>query len=236
MSYDWYTSRGNIKSMQICPSILEPKAEGYISQIIRLSPYFKYFQLDFSDGIYVDNKTASLDEFINYLSNQVTKLPTNLIFEFHLMVKDYEKEIEKLEKLKNIITIKNIFIHFDLYPNLSLITSHYSLFNIGLVLNPQDHVSDLTGHYALNDIPLIQIMSIVPGAQGKPFIPDALNMFEQLRKSGYRNELFLDGAVNEKTLPLIDSLKYKPDYICPGSYLTKTNDLKNHVDYLLKFT
>ena len=220
--------------MQICPSMPEPTMQALASTINRLSPFYNYFQIDIGDGIYVKNKTVQIDEIEN--GYKTINNYQSLVFDFHLMVKDYENEIEKLEKLKNKITIKNIFIHFDLYPNLSLITSHYSLFNIGLVLNPQDHVSDLTGHYALNDIPLIQIMSIVPGAQGKPFIPDALNMFEQLRKSGYRNELFLDGAVNEKTLPLIDSLKYKPDYICPGSYLTKTNDLKNHVDYLLKFT
>ena len=51
--------------MRICPSILEYKAKDYLDQIERLSPYYQYFQIDFADGILVDNKTALLDDFIN---------------------------------------------------------------------------------------------------------------------------------------------------------------------------
>jgi len=225
--------------MKICPSILEYKAEDYFSTIKKLSPYYKYFQIDFADGVYVDNKTATLDEFLTFTGSVLTKDRSYLketIFDFHLMVKDYETEIKKLEEIKNIINIKNVFIHYDLFPNYSLLTSHYSLFNIGLVLNPQDQVSDLATRYRLRAIPCIQIMSIVPGAQGKPFLPETLNKIEQLRNLGYRNEIFLDGAVNDKTMPIIAALKYQPDFVCPGSYLTKTDNLKDHVDYLLQFT
>jgi pentose-5-phosphate-3-epimerase len=42
----------------------------------------------------------------------------------------------------------------------------------------------------------------------------------------------LDGAVNDKTLPIINDLKYKPDVVCPGSFLTKAKDLKKNVKYL----
>ena len=70
--------------------------------------------------------------------------------------------------------------------------------------------------------------------EGKPFILEALNKIEQLRQLNYRKKIFLDGAVNDKTLPYINSLKYKPDYICPGSFLAKCsdNELKKRVEFL----
>ncbi len=222
--------------MQICPSILEYKAEDYFTTIKKLVPYYQYFQIDFADGIYVDNKTASLDDFIKYLKGSVITDPyKNITFDFHLMVKNYEEHINKIEELKEKIKIKNVFIHYDLSPKYSILNTKYS-FPIGLVLNPQDQIKDLATHYRLHDIPFIQIMSVIPGAQGKPFMPETLNKIEQLRNLGYRSNIYLDGAVNDKTIPIINALKYQPDFVCPGSYLAKTDQLQEHVDYLLKYT
>lgn len=228
--------------MQICPSILEYKAKDYLKTIKKLSSYYQYFQIDFADGIYVDNKTASFNDFISLLEKQSNnETMKQFVFDFHFMVKNYEEYIKKISGLKNIINIKNIFVHYDLVKERSL-DSLCSLGmtggTIGLVLNPQDQISDLASKYALDEISCLQIMSILPGAQGKPFIPKTLNKVEQLRNIGYRKEIFLDGAVNEKTLPYIKSLKYQPDVICPGSFLTKSSDdeLKKRFDYLLKYT
>ena len=228
--------------MQICPSILEYKDTDYLSTIKKLSPHYKYFQIDFADGKYVDNKTATIDSFINQFTTGNFKSSVNLqtlktlVFDFHLMVKEYEEYIKKIEILKDFLNIKNIFIHFDLSPNLSLLSKKY-IYPIGLVLNPQDQIDDLARKYNLKNVPFIQIMSIVPGAQGKPFIPETINKVEQLRQLGYRSNIFLDGAVNDKTLPIINSYKFKPDFICPGSFLAKSpdNDLSNRVKYLLEF-
>ena len=217
--------------MQTIPSILEKDASSLFYQINKLSPYFKRFQIDIADGIFVPNKTVQIDEIKDVLNKD--SLYKDCLFDFHLMVKDYESEIKKLEKLKNLINIKNVFVHADLHPNYELLTTNYPL-SIGLVLNPQDQVSDLTSHYALDTIPCLQIMSVVPGFQGSPFIPETLNKIEQLRVLGYKSNIFIDGAVNDKTLPFINKQRFKPDFICPGSYLTKAKDLKKNVEYLLK--
>lgn len=226
--------------MQICPSILEHQAEDYLATIKKLSPYFQYFQIDIADGIYVNNKTTPLDDFIkefisgNFM-NFIT-LPTlkTLVFDFHLMVKDYQREIKKLKKIKNLITIKNIFIHYDLFPNYSLITSHLSSYTIGLTLNPQDQVSDLAKNYQINQIQALQIMSVNPGRQGSPFLPETLKKIEQLRLLGYRSKIFLDGGINNQTLPMILNQKYLPDILCPGSFLTRAKDLKKNTAHLKK--
>jgi ribulose-phosphate 3-epimerase len=220
--------------MQIIPSILEPTTSDYQKTLLKLSPYFSHFQIDIADGIYVDNQTASIDEIISILTDEKF---SHLNFDFHLMVKDYQSHIEKLEKIKNTINIKNIFIHFNLYPNYSLLTTNYALISIGLVLNPQDQVSDLAHRYNLKDISCLQIMSVNPGKQGQSFLPETLKKIEQLRLLGYRNKIFLDGGVNEKTIPQILAQKFLPDVLCPGSFLTKTDtkDLAKKIDYLSNY-
>lgn len=222
--------------MQICPSILENKTEDIFATVKRLKPYYKYFQIDIADGIYVKNKTASIDEFIDYLKGSVAPDPyKELAFDFHLMVNDYHNVINKICSINNLINIKNILIHFSVFPKpYPLNPKPYSI-PIGLTLNPQDHVTDLTSHYALDTIPCIQIMSVVPGVQGNPFLPDTLKKIEQLRLLGYKSKIFLDGGVNDKTIPYIMKQKYKPDVVCPGSFLTKAKDLKGNVQYLEKY-
>ena len=222
--------------MQTVPSILEKDAPSLFYQINKLSPYFKRFQIDIADGIFVPNKTVQIDEIkksIQQLNNETMK---QCSFDFHLMVKDYKTEIKKLEELKKLIKINLILIHYSVFPKpYPLNPKPYSI-PIGLTLNPEDQVSDLTIHYPLNIIPCIQIMSVTPGLQGNPFLSKMLNKIEQLRELGYRKKIFLDGAVNEKTIPIIMSKKFQPDFICPGSYLTKTKDLKANVSYLNKLT
>jgi ribulose-phosphate 3-epimerase len=205
--------------MQIIPSILEKDVCGLIGQINRLSPYFNRFQIDIADGAFVPNKTVQVEE----IKDSFNKV--GLLFDFHLMVKDHNTEIKKLEKLKKIIKINYVFINFPAISNLSS-------FPIGLTLNPPDQIDDLAHKYDLNKVPFVQIMSVTPGAQGNPFLPQTLNKIEQLRNMGYRKEIFLDGAVNEQTIPVILAKKYQPDFICPGSFLTKTKTLEENVKYL----
>ena len=61
--------------MQICPSILEPDADSLVTTINRLSPFYKYFQIDIADGIYVPNKTVQIEEFIELLKGSVMPDP-----------------------------------------------------------------------------------------------------------------------------------------------------------------
>lgn len=205
--------------MIICPSILEKSATNYIETIKKLSPYFSYFQIDIADGKYVENKTACLDEvlFEIYKNNF-----SNLVYDFHLMVKNFKDEIKKIVSFKEKITINNILIHFDLSPDLQqLINRLYK--NIGLVINPRDHILNLAKKYNLKNIPFIQIMSVNPGKQGQHFLKQTLKKIEQLRYLGYRSKIFLDGGINDKTFPLISKQKFLPDVICPGSYFTNAN-------------
>lgn len=216
--------------MIIFPSILEKTSEEVFRQVQKLSKYYSHFQIDIADGLFVPSSTLKIEEFLSKIQN--TRLPTSLTFEFHLMVKDFESNIKKLLKLKKFMNIKTILIHASLSPNHSLLTTTYPEFSFGLVLNPEDSVETIKTNYDLQKVPLIQIMSVNPGAQGNPFIPGTLQKVEQLRNANYKNIISLDGAINETTLPFILSQKFQPDILCPGSYLTRVDNLEEHVKYL----
>ncbi|MBI4009348.1 hypothetical protein HY357_03880 [Candidatus Roizmanbacteria bacterium] len=226
--------------MHVVSALLEKNHTTLFAQIKRLAPYFKTFQIDIADGRFVPNRTVQIEEISEFLPHY--HLPASpadrqttyhkLSFDFHLMVRDYEAEIRKLEKLRNFIKIKNIFVHYSLHPNIYYLTSNFQHLTFGLVLDPEDSVDKLTKNYKLRTINCIQIMSINPGFQGQEFIPETLKKIEQLRAKDYRNKIYLDGAINQDTLSTIRSLEYKPDYLCIGSFLTKTMNLKQNVNYL----
>ncbi len=220
--------------MFVMPSILEERPEDYYLKVKRLSRYFSSFQIDITDGQYVSSKTASVKEILNTFLKDKDLIKKNTL-DFHLMVKDFQLEIKKIINFKSKIKLGNIFIHFNLKPKYEeLINLYYK--NIGLVLNPEDGVRDLANYYNLNKINFLQIMSVYPGRQGQSFMKETLNKITQLRLIGYRSKIYLDGGVNEKTLPIILGKKFIPDVVCPGSYLTKTNDgeLAKKIDYLIK--
>ena len=88
--------------------------------------------------------------------------------------------------------------------------------NFGLVLNPEDDVA--ANWEIIKQFNAVQIMTIHPGAQGRPFLPEMLNKIDQIRGLGFSGQIMLDGGINDKTLPLIVSHPNKPDIVCPGSY------------------
>lgn len=148
------------------PSILEKTPTELFSQIQKLSKYYSYFQIDIADGKFVHNNTVQIEEIIERVTYNVKRETLKkLSFEFHLMVKDYEKEIKKLLKLQKLMDIKTVIVHTSLFPKYQLLTKNHQHFSFGLVLNPEDSVNTIKTKYALNKIPIIQIMSVHPGAQ-----------------------------------------------------------------------
>jgi pentose-5-phosphate-3-epimerase len=100
------------------------------------------------------------------------------------------------------------------------------------LFGPGDNLEALAQYYDINSIPAIQIMTVIPGFQGSPFQQKELNKIDWLRENGYRNTIFIDGGVNDKTIPIILSRKNRPDFAGIGSFLTKTPNIKDHVEYL----
>lgn len=205
--------------MLIYPSILEANINTFWTQIKKMTPIFPYLQIDIADGQFVPNKTIQIEEVLTTFPNYEL-LITNYSpsFEFHLMVNDYLKEIKKLKELIRFIKIKKVLIHLKALKQLNyqLPITNYSY---GLVLNPEDDVKE--NWPMIKKFSTIQIMTVNPGFQGSPFLPENLKKINELRELGYQGIITLDGAINDKTLPIILKNKYLPDIVFPGSFLRK---------------
>ena len=226
--------------MQIVPTLLEKSSESFIQRFHKLSPYFKYFQIDIADGKFVPNKTLTVSEVL-YAIKQLASPSGGLnngameqyVFDFHLMVENYKNELPVLRKISKLVTVKHILIHTSTIPDGSFPPASFP-FSFGLVLDPQDSVDDVSKRFDLNIFPAIQIMSVNPGFQGAPFLRETILKVEQLKSKHYRNLILVDGAMRDTTISYVLSQKFVPDIICVGSYLTLEKDPKDHVSQLRK--
>jgi len=217
--------------MIIIPSVLEREIVSLDKCLRRLLRFYHHFQIDIADGHFVPNKTLQISHYAAWLSNEGNSV-NPVIFDFHLMVSDPEIQIELIEKLpKNNVGI--VLIHKSVFPPLQPLIAKHPNILFGLVLNPEDEVV-ATDSELLKALPIIQIMTVTPGKQGQPFIENVLQKIEQLRKRGFQGKIYIDGAINRETLPLIMSHINKPDVLCPGSYLVQSpeDELQMRVDFL----
>lgn len=221
--------------MQIIPAVLTPKKEEFTTQLSALLPYFKRFHIDIADNTLVPNTLLTLEEIHNTIASK--KIATeHTEFDFHLMVNDYEKQLNKLDNLARIVKINTVFIHMEvLVPRFFEEWTQETMkpFSIGIALNPEDSVQSLLQTHPLSTIPAIQIMTVKPGFQGQPFLLQTLTKIAELRSVGFPNSIYIDGGVNELSMPALAQLKDKPDFVCVGSYLTHhLNELQERIDNL----
>lgn len=211
--------------MEIYPSILETNLDEFITTLKKLLPVFNHFQIDIADGIFVPNKTIQIEEIMSVVNGQLSNVKGKS-YEFHLMVKDYEKEIAKLKHLKPL----SVLIHLRSIAKLlngSIAKKISRQFNneamkqwqYGLVLSPDDEVQK--NYPIISQFPIIQIMTVNPGRQGSPFLPQELKKINELREAGFKGKIILDGGINDQTLSIILKNKHLPDAVAPGSYFTK---------------
>ena len=210
-------------NMNIYPSILETSIEGFESTFLKELPHFSYFQIDISDGEFVEKKTVEIHEVHNILTNHL-ELLIDKSFEFHLMVKDVSHYLNELTLLQN-ISIKRVLFPIQYPPEF-----HDYKNPLGFVLNPEDTVEDYWETISKSNMESIQIMTVHPGSQGQPFMPECLNKIDVLRERGFTGSIILDGCINNRTLPIILQNKHLPTDVCPGSYFKA--DTANHLQIL----
>lgn len=208
--------------MEIMPALLVDTADEFLRQIKNLSPFFKHFQVDIADGKFVPDKTITLEEVETAISNPAC--PLGLTFDFDLLVKDVKTALEQIDKIKQQASVETVFIHnleaFNVRPNLAI------------AIDPQVSVETIKQRFDLSSLPAIQVMSVIPGAQGRAFIPETLDKIGQLRKAAYKNKIYLDGGINNQTTPIIIGKQYRPDFLCIGSYLTHAENPEERVKQL----
>ncbi len=218
--------------MIIIPSLVEQTPNDLFSLIHRLSRYYNRFQIDIEDGIFVPHKTLTTEDFVTYIRTLQKQIPTSYRYDMHLMEQEFMSSIQLLAQSDICTYIGVVFVHYFFLPDLDLLKRRYPHLTFGLVINPNEQIKTVNASYVLNKFSHIQLMTVNPGPQGQPFIKDSLNKIEQLRSAGYKGKIYIDGAINDYTIPLIRNSAFLPDVLCPGSFLAKTDLLDERVSYL----
>jgi pentose-5-phosphate-3-epimerase len=215
--------------MKIVPTLQTETTDEFSAQLHRLLPYFSRYSVDIQDGSFTPSRTISSKEVLEIFSEN--PVPKNILFDFDIMVTDYENCLKDIEKIAERITVNKVVVHFSFFKGKQIPTSDNII--IGPALDFSDNIEDLDYLGDLNKIPVIQIMTIHSGPQGQPFNPEMLNKIATLRKYNYRNEILIDGAVNDQSLPIILQQTYLPDIACVGSYLSHAGErFKERIKYL----
>lgn len=228
-----------LASLEIFPSILEQTPRDVIQFIKKNQALFSYVQIDIADGILVNGQTFSVDDWVTYLLSNQSAIPDTITSEFHLMVQDFIPDIQALATITSFMHIPTVLIHFealqlhygsevtDFY---AALTDECSTFEYGIVIEEKTPVQEYLP--IITAFPLVQIMTVEAGSQGRPFNEHALRHIKTLRKASYYGKIQLDGGINASTLPTILDQKYIPNALCPGSFLKE--DTEDHLRQLQK--
>ena len=182
--------------------------------------------VDLMDGMFVPKRNFYIEETLEDLKD--TKKPLDI----HLMVYEPEKYIKDLSTLQPEYITFHLESKTDIKETIKLIKS-YGI-KVGISIKPNTDISYLEPYY--NDIDLILIMSVEPGAGGQRFIFDMLEKVEDLNdlkyNKGYKFMISVDGGLNEYTA--IKCRDSGANIIVSGSYVCRHENYNERINLLRK--
>lgn len=182
--------------------------------------------VDLMDGMFVPKRNFYIEETLEDLKD--TKKPLDI----HLMVYEPEKYIKDLSTLTPEYITFHLESKTDIKETIKLIKS-YGI-KVGISIKPNTDISYLEPYY--NDIDLILIMSVEPGAGGQRFIFDMLEKVEDLNdlkyNKGYKFMISVDGGLNEYTA--IKCRDSGANIIVSGSYVCRHENYNERINLLRK--
>lgn len=212
--------------VQIIPAVLATTEEEYQQDISKLesceSLQNGWVHIDFADNIFVQNITIEPEI--------IQKSPTNLLKEAHLMVAHPREWIDKLVAAG----FNRVIFHIECEDNIEEVIDYIKSkgLEVGLAIKNETPIEKLQpfvgrinrGTVFVPKIEVILVMTIVPGFQGQPFIPQALDKVRQI-KSKWGVKVGVDGAVKDDNIK--DIVDTGADFVIIGSYLLKGNIEEN---------
>lgn len=194
---------------QLVPAILAETATALEAQAEAVVGLADLVSFDVMDGQFVPRRTPRPAEF--------PKLPPGRSIFWHLMVHDPMTYLDECLNVPSTI----VAVHAEALGAREAIErlAHEDVLS-GLVLNPATSVSDVQDWIALVD--LVQVMTVIPGAQGSEFLPGQLGKIPQLRALRENLLVAVDGGASRGTIEAV--ARYRLDYIIVGSALTQAKD------------
>src|SRR3989344_5612978 len=153
--------------IQIIPAILATTEDQYSADLQKLSACEPlnggWVHIDFADNKFVQNQTIE--------PNVVSKFPADFQKEAHLMVSHPKIWVDKLVDAG----FKRIIFHIESKDDANEVIDHIKSkgLEVGLAIKKETPIGNLTSF--IDKIDVVLVMTIVPGFQGQPFIPQTLD-------------------------------------------------------------
>ncbi len=193
---------------EIIPTIIANSQQEIEDLLKKYSVYFKYFQIDVMDGLFVTHKSNWFD----------FKLPEKFKYEAHLMVNNPEEWIKANYSQFEVI-IANFEKVKDPQKLINFVKSKGK--KIGFALNPETSIMHIMPY--LKEIDRVLILTVNPGSYGADFVEASLEKIKMLRMD-YKGNIEVDGHINPQTIKLCK--KAGANMFAIGSYLKNSWDLK----------
>ena len=207
--------------VQIIPAVLAKTEQDYQNNINKLNQSESlsggWVHIDFADNKFVQNTTIE--------PSIIQKYPNNFRKEAHLMVNHPKDWIDQLKEAG----FERIIFHLESEDDILLVIEDIKNkgLEVGLAINKETALEKLEPF--LDKIDLVLVMSIVPGFQGQPFIPQTLDKVRQIKSNNWSVKVGVDGAVRDTNIKEI--VESGVDFITVGSYLLK-GDVEENLEML----
>lgn len=202
--------------IEILPAILEKTFGDVQDKVVRLRGVSAQAQIDIIDGSFVPGATWLGHE-------QLPELGDDIKFDLHLMVEKPEQWVKRWD-------FNNVFrmtFHqeatYDVRRTAVLIRSLGK--EVGVALKIETPVSAI--YDILEEIDLVLLMSVAPGAQGQAFDARVVEKIKELRAHNANIKIGVDGGIT----PIVASslVEAGANVLMVGSYLFSQGDIKSAI-------
>ncbi len=217
--------------VEVSTSILSANKEDIAKTLYNLeAAKTDYFHIDVMDGIFVKRNTDDTMKEYCSLLNGISNVPLDV----HLMVKDVKEYVNDYAIFNpNIITFHLEALDFDenaIRDTIKLIKDNNA--KVGISIKPNTKIEEVYKY--LNDVHMVLIMTVEPGEGGQKLIPKTLEKVKILKRYIDDNKLQVDievdGGINKETC--VSAQDAGADILVSGSYIVKSNDMKEAIKYL----
>lgn len=211
--------------MKVSPSLLAADFANLSSEIEMInSSNADYLHLDVMDGVFVPNISFGFP-VLKAVNKECIK-PLDV----HLMIVEPGKWVSRVRDIG--AYIMNVHLESCLHLHSTVMDIHKAGMKAGVTLNPSTPVSLLSD--IIEDLDLVLLMSVNPGAGGQPFIRHTLKKVKELRRlieaSGSKALIEVDGGVNETTGAELSAAG--ADILVAGSYVFGSENPHSRIDLL----
>jgi ribulose-phosphate 3-epimerase len=181
-SLSGFSGLSSFKHM-VTPAILATTFEEFKEQLEKIAPFFDTAHIDVMDGVFVKN--ISFQEI-----EKILEMQSKLKFELHLMV---EHPAEEMMRWKNVPNVFRALFHIETLdsPEECIELAKEHKWECGLVLNPETKLERAESYFNLIDV--VQFMTVNPGQQGAPFVPEVLGKIKRFTALKKRPLCAVDG-------------------------------------------